>query len=259
MPVVNADKGAAKVELAPPNPYGYILVTAEIEPGSVTTDITAAEQVPLAADITSSSEKRAALHRTLTELREPVTAVEGVRSLSVFEAVLFAPSSLEKYEPRGSAGRPARFDSLLVIETDSPQASESVVRQQGFTDLMRTLSESGTYADYLLTENVKKIDDVDRDRDGVFLFNFFFSEAPEELLDIWDHTAGWWLEYGKMMNSELLRPTSACDYALINSARWEETAPAADAFRHPSYWEFVLANIDAHGATAMPSLYRRVV
>ncbi|WP_033344990.1 hypothetical protein [Catenuloplanes japonicus] len=258
MPVVNPDKGAAKVQLVPPNPYGYLLVTAEVDPGSVTTDVDAAERVAIPADIPSASAARAALHRALDRPAGVLAALPDVRSVSVFEAVLFAPGSLDRFPARGSAGRPARYDTLVMVETGSPESAAAVNTTPAFAELMATVTGAATYTDALPVTNAKKIDDVDRDRSGVFLFNFFFADDPQALLDIWDHTAGWWLDKGRMLNSELLRPAAASDYALINNARWDDVKPAADAFRHPSYWEFVLANIDAQKATAMPSLYRVV-
>lgn len=242
----------------PPNPFGYILVMAEVDPAEVNADVTVAEEVSIESDAVSVNAKRADLHRALAAPRESLSAVTAVRSVSVFEAVLFAPGSLDRFAPRGAGGRPARFDSLIVVETDSPAASESVVEHKAFVDLMTVVRDAGSYADYQVWENTKKIDDVDRGREGVFLFKFFFAEDPQELRDIWDHTAGWWLKYGKMVNSELLRPCGASDYALMNNARWDEMRPAAEALRHPSYWDFVLANIDAQRATAMPGWYRMV-
>ncbi|MFI5841494.1 hypothetical protein ACIA8K_17490 [Catenuloplanes sp. NPDC051500] len=254
MPVVNPERGAAKVQLVPPNPYGYLLVMAEIDPASVTTDVDAAERVAIPADIESPSERRAELHRNLKGV---TGALPGVRSVSVFEAILFAPGSLDRFAPRG-AGRPARYDTLIVVETDSPADAVALRSHQAFADLVAVVSAAGTFTDVLPVTNAKKIDDVDRARGGVFLFNFFFAEDPEALLDIWDYTAGWWLTRGNMLNSELLRPAAESGYALINNARWDGVREPADAFRHPSYWEFVLANIDAQRATAMPSLYRLV-
>lgn len=59
-----------------------------------------------------------------------------------------------------------------------------------------------------------------------------------------------------MRNSELLRPLRDSEYVLVNNARWDDARPAVKAFQSRHYWDFVLANIDANRATAMPSLYQ---
>jgi hypothetical protein len=225
----------------------------------VTTDLDEAGRVPVAADITSASTKRAELHRDLKVARMAVADRDEVRSVSLFEAILFGPGGLDKFPPRGPAGgRPARYDTLLIIETHSPAEVPAVLDSVALKDLIRILRESGTYVRAFPVANVKKIDSVPRDRSGVFLVNFFFADEPQVLLDIWDHTAGWWLKYGNMINSELFCPTGESEYAIINNARWDDAASAIAAFRHPSYWDFVMVNINACRATAMPSLYRLI-
>ena len=261
MPVINLDKGVPRVELVQPNPYGYVFVLAEVDPASVTTDVDRVGDIPLRADIPSTSAKRAALYQSLKAVRGRLAGLDQVRAVSVFEAALFQPERPDKPAPSGSGGRPARYDSVMLIETGSPAEAESLLSDPVFGEVRATVERGSTYTNVLPVRNVKKVDDVDRAKDGVFLFNFFFGADKDDLLDIWDYTAGWWLAEGNMLNSELMMPLGKSDYAVINNARWDDwddAHPAVHAFRKTSYREFVMANLDASGATAMPTLYRLV-
>ncbi|MDR7275629.1 hypothetical protein [Catenuloplanes atrovinosus] len=249
------------MELVQPNPYGYVLVLAEVDPASVTTDVDRVEDIPLRADTPSASAKRAALHESLQAARGRLAGLDRVRAVSVFEAALFPPERPGRPAPGGSWGRPARYDSVMLIETGSPAEAESLLSDPVFGEVRATVEGGSTYTNVLPVRNVKKVDDVDRTKDGVFLFNFFFATDREDLLDIWDYTAGWWLAEGNMLNSELMMPLGMSDYAIINNARWDDwddAHPAVHAFRKAGYREFVMANLDASGATAMPTLYRLV-
>ncbi|MFJ5226450.1 hypothetical protein [Streptomyces sp. NPDC088400] len=233
---------------------------SETNPASVATDANQAENISIQGGPESVSDLRSDLYKTIDPIRNALGSLDDVHAVSVFEAILFAPGSLDTYPPRSPDGRPARFDSIIVIETRSPADMDAVRSTPAFGELLDTVRGRSTYTEVITVTNVKKIADVDRRNPGVFLFNFFFAEDPQRLLDIWDYTAGWWETVGKMHNSELLVPTSpqGTPYAIINNARWDTARPALDAFRDTSYSDYVLANIDASKASAMPSLYRWV-
>ena len=255
MRVVNQSLAAAKVELVPPNPYGYVFIMAEVDNGAVVSELTRADNLATLPEIPAQSLKRAVLQSETRSLRADLSRLASVRAVSLFEAILFAPGSLHRFRARG-AGRAARYDTLLVVETESPAAAESLLSRAEFRKLLGAVQERSAVAKLLMATNIKRIQGVDRTRGGAFLFNFFFAEDPQLLQDVWDHTAGWWLAHGDMRNSELMCPVGSCEYALINNARWEDAECAIKAFRSPDYWEFVLANIEACKASAMPTLYR---
>lgn len=260
MSVVRKSQPVSTVRLVPPNPYGYIFLLAETDPASVATDVDRVEFVPVAPEHESLSRRRAVLHRTAKPLGSALSALAEVRSVSVFEAILFGPGSLDKYERRGGGGRRARYDTLILIETTSPATAQALLAGPDLDALMILAKADRAVLKAFPVRNAKKIADVDRTTGGVFLFNFFFADDTEALLNIWDRTAQWWFAEGGMHNSELMLPLQAQDteYALINNARWDDATAAANAFRNPDYWDFVLANIEANQATAMPSLYRLV-
>jgi hypothetical protein len=256
MPVVNQSHAAPRVALVPPDPYGYVFVLAEVDVASVTTDVERVEAVATAPELQSTSRPRAALQEGTEPVRTALSRLPTVRAVSVFEAILFAQGSLDRFAPRGTGGHPARYDSLFVAETTTPAAAEALLSDATFTELVDRVRNVAAPVRVFPAANVKKIASVDRSAGGVFLFNFFFADDTEALMNIWDHTAGWWFVEGEMKNSELMRPLRDSEYALVNNARWQDARGPAKAFRSPNYWNFVLANIDANRATAMPSLYR---
>jgi hypothetical protein len=258
MEVVNQGQAAPKVTLVPPSPYGYVLILSEIDTPSVATEVDAVQHATFAATDRSVSSKRADLHKKLLLHKDSLASVQAIRSIAIFEAILFAPGSLDRFQARGTGGHPARYDTLILIETTSPATAGALATDPTLRPLLTLVTQHNSHTKVVAASNAKKIADVDRQRDGVFLWNFFFADDPEALLNIWDHTAGWWLAEGEMYNSELLRPTQNSEYALINNARWDAVQPPAKAFSNPDYAEFVLANIEANNATAMPSLYRLV-
>jgi hypothetical protein len=195
MPVVNQSQAAPKVTLVPPDPYGYVFVLAEVDVASVTTDVERVEAVATAPELQSTSRPRAAFQESTMPVRTALSKLPTVRAVSVFEAILFAQRSLDRFAPRGAGVHSARYDSVIVVETTTPAAAESLLSEATFSELVQRVCSSGTWGRVFPAANVKKIASVDRSKGG-------------------------------------------------------------EAFRSPNYWNFVLANIDANRATAMPSLYR---
>src|SRR5690606_2967221 len=115
--------------------------------------------------------------------------------------------------------------------------------------------------------NAKRIAEVDHDRDGVFLFNYFYApdigakgaDGLEILRAVWEYTAGWWTAKANLTNSTPLQPLEGeqSDYSLINLCRWDRLIDVLPhlVFR-PSLRRFVLANFTANDIVAMPILYR---
>lgn len=113
--------------------------------------------------------------------------------------------------------------------------------------------------------NAKRIGEVDKRRNGVFLFNHFLAsdqnsaEGVEVLLGVWEYTAGWFTTKTGLDNSTLMRPVDGADsdFGVINHCRWDRLL---DIMPHlmarPSLRRFVLANFTANGIVAMPVLYR---
>ena len=70
-------------------------------------------------------------------------------------------------------------------------------------------------------QNKIKIAEVDKNSNGVFLFNYFYSNNEKTVLDVWKYTAGWWTANANLTNSTPLSPLNKkCEYALINHCKW---------------------------------------
>jgi hypothetical protein len=243
-----------------PNPYGYIFVLAEVDPASVTADPDRVEEIQIAADQESRSAGRSVLHKEIGRFREDLSLLPEVRSIHVFEAILFGPVSLDRPSAVESGAARGRYDSVMLIETTSPETARSLFSGHQLDELLSVVESSSTFLTVFPVGNAKKIKAVDRRRAGVFLFNFLIADDSAVLLNMWERTAQWWFSEGAMLNSELMVPlhAQASEYAAINNASWDDAGPAVKAFRNPGYWEFVVFNVDLHAVTTVPSLYRLV-
>jgi hypothetical protein len=104
----------------------------------------------------------------------------------------------------------------------------------------------------------KCVGDVDKSRQGLFLFNHFVAEDPDVALQLWDYLADWYRIETGLDNSTLLTPIGAADYVFVNHARWDYSLPRfmVHQFTKPSFFSYVRANLQANRVGAMPILYR---
>ncbi|MBT3811658.1 MAG: hypothetical protein HOF98_02380 [Gammaproteobacteria bacterium] len=110
----------------------------------------------------------------------------------------------------------------------------------------------------MVYKNAKQIDDVSKESNGIFLFNFFYSKDPQTLLDVWEFTAGWWTEKANLTNSTPLIPVEeGSQYTLINHCKWDRLIDVLPSLIFkPSFHSFVLKNFTANAIVAMPILYK---
>ena len=93
----------------------------------------------------------------------------------------------------------------------------------------------------------------------MFLFNYFYSERPEDLLAVWEYTAGWFIQETNLDNSTLMMPPPGEDseYQVINHCRWDSLARLLPKLIFlPSLNKYVMANFAANEIAVMPILYR---
>ena len=70
-------------------------------------------------------------------------------------------------------------------------------------------------------QNKIKIAEVDKNTNGVFSFQLFYSNNEKTVLDVWKYTAGWWTANANLTNSTPLSPLNKkCEYSLINHCKW---------------------------------------
>lgn len=240
--------------LEEPNSFGYIHLAAELE-----------RPRPLHK---ASATKRALLDQ-LKMQASTLQEHDDVRRADVFNAFLIPPGTnpgLKLIEKRNYDVHVAEFDIVVLVECQSPEAARRVRDSAAFAALKALLDASARFVHCITASNPKRIAEVDKTRDGIFLFNYFYaadvaskgSEGIDVLLAVWEYTAGWWTAKANLTNSTPLQPLPGerSEYSLINHCRWDR---GIDVFPHlifrPSLDQFVLANFTANDIAAMPVLY----
>ena len=72
--------------------------------------------------------------------------------------------------------------------------------------MLNTIERKASYTNIMFAANVRKINDVDHKKKGVFLFNYFSAKNTEQNLKVWEYTAGWFQKETGLNNSTLLLP-----------------------------------------------------
>ena len=240
--------------LKEPSSCGYLHLAAEIE-----------RPHPLKRN----SIAKAGLLEGLKTLAGNLQATEStdVRRVDVFDAFIIPPGASEGRRVIDKAGydvHVAAFDIAVLVECASTEAALRVRDSGAFRALKDMLDRRANYVHCIAASNAKRIDEVDKTRDGVFLFNYFFAanagnpERKEIVPAVWEYTAGWFTAKANLTNSTLLEPLPGeqSQYAVINHCRWDNKL---DVFPHlvfrPSIRSFVLGNFTANNIVAMPILY----
>jgi len=154
-----------------------------------------------------------------------------------------------------------------MVECPSVELAVEVRKSPAFLKVKQLLDEQATCVHCITAKNPKRIEEVDRDKDSIFLFNYFFAadidakgaEGIDILLGVWEYTAGWWTAKVNLTNSTPIQPIEGQDsqYSLINHCSWDK---GIELFPHlifrPSLGKFVVANFTANDIVSMPVLYR---
>jgi hypothetical protein len=240
--IVNAKPRYRPATLVDPPGFGYLLLSADVEPP------TGSRPFP------GSSDARTALLGRLKSAASELAQVDAVERATVYRTVLAPP-------PAGYARNvehPARYDAVVLVETTSPDELDGVQANDAYTQLRKELDSAAARVDTMPATCVKCIADVDKSRPGLFLFNYFVADDVDAALKLWDHLAGWFMTETAIDNSTLLQATGDSDYAFVNHARWDFGVPglALRMFTKPSFRSFVQANMNANRVGSMPILCR---
>lgn len=244
MKIVN-DRLAVKAQLREPVQNGYLLLAAEVGDwrGLVPTRRRVTKQI--AAQLSTMSAR--------------LTTRDDVEQATVFRAVLRPPGEGSAILDRRGR-RHARYDIVVLIRTASPDTARVLRDDPAYKELAETLKGSARRIHQIVARNAARIDDVDHTRDRAFLFNYFYADDNDVLLQVWEYTAGWFQTKTDLPDSVLMRPLDdePADYGIINHASWPglRTFLPSLLFR-PSFRSFVLANFKANGVAAQPIIYRR--
>ncbi len=234
----------SKVSLTETIPSGYLLYALEID-----------RRPPFTFGFESSS-KRAA-RRILKPVSDEIARQGEVLEAILFKALLIPPGKGEFLKERPQI-EVARFDLVLLIELESEQAAERFRASQYWRDVESRTSRLASRTLTVTATNARRIGPVDHERDGVFLFNFFYADDVEQNLGIWEYTAGWFQDETGLDNSTLLLPApDQTDYSVVNHCRWDGLGAILPSLLFKSsFRSFVLENFSANSTAAMPILYR---
>jgi hypothetical protein len=242
--IVNADPRYSTAKLIEPTTLGYIHVAAEVDPRSM----------PF---LPNRREKSKLLSR-LKELAHQLERLDVVEKVTVYDAIVIAPPSGYVKERTASVHVP-RYDIVVLIEAVSPEAARDVQKTAAYAALVDALRGKASDMHLIVARNLKRVGDVDKIRQGLFLFNYFVGDDAQVTLDLWDYLAGWYAVETGMNNSTLLIPLDGerSDYVIINHARWDSLLRFLwQQFSKKSFKTYMQANLDANRVGAMPILYR---
>jgi hypothetical protein len=243
--LVNADRGRGPASLVPPPRFGYLLISAAVDP----------PRSP-GPPRPRRSRRRQALLERLTALAPDVEGVDGVERVTVYRSVVVPPP--QAYA-RDHARRIARYDVAVLVEASSPEAIPAVEAAEPVGRLLDAVQGAADDVHVLRARCAKSLGDVDKRADGLFLFNYFVAEEPDVALALWDELAGWYRHATGLDNSTLLVPLEPDDFVMVNHARWDRPLPRVflGQVLRPSFRSFVLANLLVNRTGAMPILLRR--
>jgi hypothetical protein len=248
MPIemVNANPKYGKAKLIDPSPLGYIHIGAEVAPPSRPGPV-----------FRVGGDKRALLERLKEDARRLVQ-LDNVERATVFRAIALMPAG--EYVKQHPEKPPAKFDVVVLVETVSTDAIPHVQASEEYQALMRDLEPKAKRLHVIAAKNIKRTGDVDKSRQGTFVFNHLIGDDPEVVLENWEWMGGWYAVETGLDNSTLLYPLEdqKSDYVAINNARWNISLPRLVLRQVPkrSFWNYVQKNLDAHHIGAWPVFYR---
>jgi hypothetical protein len=247
--IVNPDPKYAAVKLIEPATCGYLHVAAEVRP----------RRLPPLQRLPAGREK-SELIGSLKVLAQELERLDAVETVTLYDAVAIAPARFGYVKEHSDSIHVARFDVVVLIETKSVSDLHEVRSTRPYEALLDVLRRHAKRLHVMAARNAKRIGDVDKTRDGLFLFNYFVADDADVMLRLWDYLAGWYAVETELDNSTLLVPLEGepSDYLAINHARWEESLPKFfwRQFSKPSFRTYMLANLEANRVGAMPALYR---
>lgn len=238
--IVNPRPEYAPPPFSEPPATGYLQLAAVVEPTRGRTPFP------------REGERKKALLGRLRVLAAELERQDPVLRVTVYRAVLLPPAP-------SAVPHPARFDVVVLVETDSVDDLDEVRASAPYRQLVAELTEAASDVHQMAARCLRFLGDVDKSRPGLFLFNYFAAEDVEVATQVWEHLAGWYVTETGLDNSTLLAPIEAADFVFVNHARWDSglLSFAVKQFRRSSFRSYVLANLRANATTAMPILYRK--
>ena len=183
-----------------------------------------------------------------------------IKEVTVFKALLFPPGRNGKYlqEQKKKQDIHSRFDVVVLLQLSAMEIVSEFKLNAVYRELIEAISNTSSYHLVLDVANVRRIDTVNHQKKGVFLFNYFIAESKEKNVAIWEYTAGWFQEQTGLDNSTLFHSSAGIGpFSVINHCRWNriwDVLPSL-VFKK-SFKTYVLDNFAANNVAANPVLYR---
>jgi hypothetical protein len=150
--------------------------------------------------------------------------------LKQFASQLEQQPGIEKATVYKSIFPNAPFNLVVLIETNTVNDAKNLEEYAVYNQLKQTLAQNSSRFHSLTASNVRRLGDVDRNSQGLFIFNFFQSSQAkpskaeiEKDTAVWDKEAVFFQQAG-LNNSLLLAPVegTSSDYTVVNHARWNQ-------------------------------------
>lgn len=205
------------------------------------------------------------LHRLHGLAARAAESGNGHQSMALFQAVGRPPLARVPgvREYRVLAER-ARYDVLLLVITETPDA----VRELAGAPEWGAVREWAAYGTHLTcelkTRVTRQVGSGPPPERPLVLFTFFASHDPVQFLDLWEYLAGWYRVEMGFDHARLMVPLTpdpdGAGYTAVNHAVWDGSLRhfLARQMTRPSFRRYVVGNLTAHHAAAIPTLYRSV-
>jgi hypothetical protein len=241
--VVNANDRYSHLALREPPATGYLYLAAVCQP--------TLGRSPLPRH----SRRKTRLLGELKARAARLAALGTVSRATVYSAAVVPPPG---QDARHYTATPARYDIAVLIETPTVDALNAVQDSDDYQQLRAALTEEAPAALTMPARCTRFLADVDKSRDGLFLFNHFITNNdPGDAARLWEHLAGWYAAETGMDNSTLLAPLGPCDYVFVNHARWDRHLArfTLQQLSKPSFRSYVQANLHANQTASVPILF----
>ena len=243
--IVNQQLRFPKVSLKEPSTNFYFYIGAEID------------RSPIPLFLTTSSKKQALLEQVKRWCQQ-LEKENDVISAVVFKAQIIPPGRGKFIEQRKDKVHIARFDLVILIEAKTLATMVAIQKSSPYKEINSAIKRAAEFSHSFIATNIRHIGPVDHNKQGVFLFNYFFADSLPQNLAVWEYTAGWFEEETGLDNSTVLLPIDPQQsvYTIINHCRWNKLIDILPSLLlKPTFRSYVLDNFLANNVAAMPILH----
>ena len=242
--IVNEHLKFSKVTLKSSLSSGFILIAAEVDKKT---------------SFWGESKSKKKLLGEIKALSTTLKKKANVLNVTLFKATLFPPGRDGGYLKKLNKKIHNRFDVVLLIELSSVDEIDELKDNSAYNSLLETIDSLSTYHFIYPAENIRRIDTVDHETKGVFLFNYFVAQHKSQNLKIWEYTAGWFQDQTNLDNSTLLSSVTSQPegFSVINHCRWNGFMNVLPSLIFKKTFKtYVLDNFEANNVAANPILYK---